>query len=561
MTATIHLFKRILKDGKAYIPIFSFLGGIGLLLIPVEFYALLLSRKLIDRGFLLQNWDAIKDILFLLMILFLVRTIIHYGAMVLSTKVQLRINQTFQNRLFSYILYLPLRFFIKEPTGQLMSRILDDANRFSNILSMIFGPAIIDPIKLVALLSFLIYINGRLCVVMILSTLLSLWIIDRVGKKLRAISKKIQQKNAGIYAYVEQIFSNIELVKSKAAEKQTQHHFNRLIDEMIDLSMDALKVTLYAQPALQVLKYFTLGGVFIYGSWMISDQIITIGTMTIFLGGTYLFFNTLNSLANNYGSLRESLARMEILYEIMDSQPENASPSTVIKPLTNLANIEFRDVHFAYEPSHPVLRGVSFLVRQGEVLGITGQSGSGKTTLVRLLLRFYRPDSGTIHLAGQSLEQIELPSLRHSVGIAFQENLMLNNTIRENIAYGDEDLSLDSIIQAANTARAHSFIERLPHQYESLVGERGTSLSGGERQRLAIARAIITNPEILILDEATSFLEVEQEEVILKGIKKIRRNKITIIISHRLSAMEMADCILTLDNGRVLDIRTPGNRL
>ena len=558
MNTTIQLLKRILKDGKPYIPIFSILGGIGLILVPIEFYGLLLSRKLIDKGFLLQNWDAIKNILFILIILFLIRTVIHYGTMILSTKIQLRINQTFQNTLFSHILHLPLRFFINEPTGRLMSRVLDDATRFSSILSMLFGPTIIDPFKLIALLSLLIYINGGLCTIMILSTFFSLLVINWVGKKLRIISKKIQKKNAGIYTYVEQILSNIELVKAKVTEKQTRQHFSRLIDDLIDLSIDALKVTLFAQPVLQVLKYFTLGGVFIYGSWMISQEILTIGTLTIFLGATYLFFNTLNSLGNSYGSLRESLARMEIIYEIMDAPPESAIHQPTVKPLSNILAIEFNNIQFAYNPSTPVLKDVSFGVQRGEILGITGQSGSGKTTLIRLLLRFYKPDSGSINLNNQSLEQFELLALRCSMGIAFQENLLLNTSIRENIAYGNKNVSSEKVIQAAKTSHAHDFIKKLPRQYETIVGERGTSLSGGERQRLAIARAMIADPEILILDEATSFLEVEQEEVILKSIKELRRDKITIIISHRMSAMRMADRILTLDNGRVLDIQ-PAN--
>ncbi len=557
MNTTIHLLKRIIKDGGSYIPIFLFLGVIGLVLIPIEFYGLLLSRKLIDKGFLLQNWDTTKSILFILIILFLFRSIIHYGTATYSTKIQLRINQKFQNILFSHFLHLPVRFFTREPTGRLMSRLLDDANRFSSILNMLFGPALLDPLKLIALLIFLMYMNSRLCVLMLISTVFSLLLIEWVGKRLRMISKRLQRKNAMIFSYVEEIFSNIELVKSKVTERQTAHDFGRLVNELIHLSLEALKITLFSQPILQALKYITLGAVFFYGSWMISRHIFTIGTLTIFLGGTYLFFNSLSSLGNNYGSLRESLARMEVLYEILDSPPEASFTGSGIQGLTTIQTIEFKDVSFAYNASVPVLKGVSFLINRGEVLGITGQSGSGKTTIVRLLLRFYEPDSGAIRFDDRSLDECALHSLRASISVAFQDNLILSSTIRDNIIYGNKVLDMKRILKAAKIAHAHDFIKILPNQYETIIGEKGKTLSGGERQRLAIARAIVTDPEILILDEGTSFLEIEQEAVILKKIKEVRRNKFTIIISHRLSAIKTADRVLILDNGRVLDTRIP----
>ena len=205
-----------------------------------------------------------------------------------------------------------------------------------------------------------------------------------------------------------------------------------------------------------------------------------------------------------------------------------------------------------YDPTNPVLKALSFHISQGETLGITGQSGSGKTTIVRLLARFYEADSGQIRINNQSIHQYDLKNLRISLGIVFQENLILDDTIQNNITYGNKKIAKEKIIQAAEVSHAHDFIKVLPDQYETLVGARGKTLSGGQRQRLAIARALITDPDILVLDEGTSFLEVEQEETILKKIKEIRKNKITLIISHRLSAIRFAERILTLDNGKII---------
>jgi ABC-type multidrug transport system fused ATPase/permease subunit len=527
-------------------------------MIPLDFYVLLLSRKIIDKGFIVQDWKTIKYTLIIMIILFLIRSVVRYGTSIFSTKLELRINQKFQNGLFSNILYLPMRFFSKEPTGQLMSRILEDATRFSMIFNLLFGQGLLRPLRLLALLSFLLFINIRMCVLMLITTFFSILVIRWTGRKIRVISKEIQKTDASIYTFVEQIFPNIELVKSKSTEEKTTRDLRRLIDDMIRLSLNALKVSLISNPILQSLQYIGIGICFAYGSWMISRGQISFGTLTMFLGAAYLFFNSINSLGNSYRTLRENLARMEVIYGIIDSPLERSVIKSGGTQINKVDSIEFRNISFGYKPGLPVLKNVSIRIKRGEMLGITGQSGSGKTTLTRLLLRFFEPDSGGIVLNGVAIEEYDLASLRSSIGIVFQENLILNDSIKKNIAYGNDELNTDSIIKASKTSQAHDFIRMFPDQYNTLVGEDGRSLSGGERQRIAIARAILTDPQIFIMDEGTSFLEVKQEETILKRIRETRKGKITIIISHRLSAIKFTDRILTLDNGKILetDFRT-----
>ncbi|MGA1789895.1 MAG: ABC transporter ATP-binding protein [bacterium] len=553
MNNHLQIIKRIMEKGRSYIPAFIALAGMNAVLVPVEFYGLLLSRKMIDRGFLLRNWPTIKGIILILFGLFVLRSLINYANAILSTNVQLRMNQRFQNELFSHLLHLPMPFFMEESTGQLMSRLLDDATLFSAILKAIFHNALLDPLKLLLLTTLLAYFNLRLCLIMVVSTFFTFLVIRWMGHRLREISKRTQEKNAAIYSFVAQIFSNIELIKSKITEKKESERFHHHIDEFIELALKTLKISLIAQPILQILKYATLGIVFIYGSWMISKDILTIGTLTIFLGATYLFFNTLNSLGNTYGDLSENLARMEILFSILDTPPEGSEKQTSVIVTPHINTIEFKHVSFGYHPSQPVLNDLSFSVNKGETLGITGQSGSGKTTIIRLLVGFYEPNTGEINLDKVSLRHCDLATLRQAIGIVFQENLIFNDSVRYNIEYGLGDIPESKIIQAAKTSQAHEFIRAMPGQYETIIGEQGKRLSGGEKQRLAIARAIVAEPEILILDEGTSFLEVEQEKAILKRIRHMRKEKITIIISHRLSAMESVDRMLTLDNGRMIE--------
>jgi ABC-type multidrug transport system fused ATPase/permease subunit len=550
---SFQLLKRILKNGKSYIPSFLLLGGIGLVLLPLELYGLMLSRKLIDKGLLLHDWDVIQHILLILAGLFVIRSFASYGTAVFSTKLQLRVNQKFQDHLFSHVMHLPMRYLARQSTGQLMSRVLDDGTRFAAFFDLLFGRAVLEPLKLLVLMALLAYFNVRLSAIMFCSTIASFIVIYLMGNKLHLVSKEIQKKNASLYGFVEQMLSNVELVKSKVAEKKTARNFREQLDNLIHLLLNSLKISLVARPILQILKYLTLGTVFFYGGWLISSNSLTIGTLTIFLGATYLFFNTLDSIGQTYGLLRENLARMEIIYSIFDSPTERYEITAQVKIPPSINMVEFNNVTFGYNASIPVLKDVSFGIAAGGVFGITGQSGSGKTTLIRLLVRFYEQDKGTIRLNDQSIQQFDLTALRASIGIVFQENLILNDTLRNNIAYGSLSLSDVQIIRSAKLSGAHDFIKLLPRRYETVVGEGGRLLSGGERQRLSIARAIVTAPEILILDEGTSYLEVEQESMILQNIKEQRINKITIVVSHRLSAMKIADRILTIDNGRVVE--------
>lgn len=550
---TYRLLVRILKEGRAHIPSFAFLGGLGLVMVPVELYALLLTRKMIDQGFLLQNWNLSRNIVFVLVLLFVIRSIISYVSQLFSARLQLRINQKFQDRIFFHLLRLPMHNLTQQPTGRLMSRIIDDGTLFSTIFGQAFGKAIQEPVKVIVLVGLLIYFNFRLWAVLLISTILSFMVIHWLGKKLHVISRQIQNKDAAIYSYLEQMLTSMELIKSRATEYQTAFGFRQHLDEFIQLSLRIHKITLIARPILQVLKYLAIGAVLLYGSWMISDNVLTVGTLTTFLGATYLFFNAVSATGNLYGSLRANLARMEAVYSILDAPTEdNAVNYETPKPLA-VEKLAFDSVMFGYDPAVPVLKGVSFSINAGTVFGITGQSGSGKTTLLRLLVRFYDPDSGDVRLNDQSIQNIGLTDLRSSIGIVFQENFILDDTIWNNIVYGKTDISDSQVKFASEMAGAHNFIMSLPDHYHTVVGERGKRLSGGQRQRLAIARAMAADPAILILDEGTSFLEITQESAILQNLKGLRREKITIVVSHRLSAMKKADRIITLDNGRILE--------
>ena len=556
MHDTFAIIRRILNEGRAYLPSFTALTAIAFLMIPVELYSLLLSRRLIDQGFLPRDWSLVRTLLLTLFLLFVLRSGVAYMTTLYSARLQLRINRIFQDRIFSHLIQLPMRVLTRQPVGRLMSRVLDDGTRLSSVYDQLFGGVVLEPIKLVVLALVLMTFSLRLFALLLLSTAASVVVIHWVGNRLDAISKKMQKKDAALFSFTEEMLSNVELVKSKATEGRTAAEFRRLLDQLIALSLRIHRITLIARPTLQTLKFSAIGIILLFGSWMISDGGLSLGTLTMFIGTTLLFFNTLNGIGNTYGRLRENLARLEVLYDVLDTPAEQPIPRCTRPTRLDIASIVCREVVFGYQASTPVLKGVSVSIVKGEMVGIVGQSGSGKTTLIRLLLRFYDPERGTILVNERPIAAIALERLRASIGIVFQENLILNTSVRNNIIYGIADVPENQVIDAARLAGVHDFIRQLPEGYDTVVGEQGRYLSGGQRQRLAIARAVVSDPALLILDEATSYLELDQEAKILRQIKARRKDKLTLLVTHRPSAFRMADRIVTLDNGRIIPAET-----
>lgn len=552
MQNTIAVFRRIFTEGRSHVPVFVVLGGISLLMVPLELYALLLSRRVIDEGFLQRDWTVVRSLLVVMFFLFLFRSAIAYSTGFYSARLQLRINRNFQDRLFAHLIRLPMPVLTRQPVGRLMSRILDDGTRLSSVYDQLFGRGVLQPVKLGALALVLAAVNLPLFGLLLVSAAAAAGVIHWLGNRFDRTSKQIQHKDAALYSYVEEMLSNLELVKSKAAEDDSAAEFRRLLDQRILLSLHMQRITLFARPALQLLKFSAVGAVLFLGSWMVAAGSISFGTLLMFVGTGLLFFSTLNSVGNTYGRLRENLARLEVVYALLDTAAEHSATGRPRSAAMPVESIAFTGVDFRYADSSPLLDSVTFCIEKGEMVGITGQSGSGKTTLIRLLLRFYDPDAGTVSVNGQSVRDLDLATLRASVGIVFQENLILNDSIRNNMAYGLAEVSGKKLREAAMLAGAHDFIQQLPDGYETRVGEKGRRLSGGQRQRLAIARALISDPAVLVLDEATSYLEMDREAEILRRIKERRRNQITLVVTHRPSAIRFADRLLHLDNGRMV---------
>jgi ATP-binding cassette subfamily B protein len=321
--------------------------------------------------------------------------------------------------------------------------------------------------------------------------------------------------------------------------------------------MQAAKMSNIFYPTMGFLTVLGTITVWGYGGYLvITGGDLTLGTLIVFIGLVWRFYTPVNNLSRMSDRIQRVATSAERVFELLDTQPDIADKPNALRLKEVQGHIRFEHVSFSYEGGHEALQDVSFEIRPGEMIGLVGPSGSGKTTLINLICRFYDPQEGAIYLDGIDLRDIQLASLRAHIGVVLQEPYLFHGTIAENIAYGKPDATLEEIIEAAKIANAHDFIMRLPDGYDTMVGERGVRLSGGEKQRISIARAVLKNPKILILDEATSSVDTETEALIQEAIERLIANRTTIAIAHRLSTLKCADRIIVLDKGRLVEMGT-----
>ncbi|HEX6972169.1 MAG TPA: ABC transporter ATP-binding protein, partial [Limnochordia bacterium] len=347
----------------------------------------------------------------------------------------------------------------------------------------------------------------------------------------------------------------IRVVKAFAQEGREVDRFNERSAELLAGELRAARIQRLFRPTMGMITY--LGSLLIWwvGGRQVMEGVLTLGGLTAFTSYMMQFYQPVQSLCNMNERFQRAASSAERVFEVLDAEPEQTP--TRARPMPPIrGTVEFRHVTFGYEPGEPVLKDVSFTAEPGEMIGLVGHSGAGKSTVINLICRFYRVDQGAILIDGVDIADVDAVSLRSQIGVVLQDPFLFNGTIAENIAYGKPDATLAEIIAAAKAANAHSFIMRLPEAYDTYIGERGVRLSGGERQRVSIARAILKDPRILILDEATASVDTETEAQIQEALNRLVRGRTTFAIAHRLSTLRNAHRLLVLERGRVVEIGT-----
>ncbi|WP_096200651.1 ABC transporter ATP-binding protein [Bacillus sp. FJAT-45350] len=467
-----------------------------------------------------------------------------------------RIVANLRKLLWEKVLSLPIPFYDKSRSGETISRITNDTTTIMNVLSNQVVNFLTSIVAIVGAVIILLYIDLKMTLMILLSVPVMTLIVIPVGRKLRRIAKAAQERMAGFTALISQMLSEIRLVKAYGTEKKEQESGNDDIEKLFSYGVKEAKIQATLMPLLRL----TLNVVFIiiiaYGVFRMANGDITAGELVAFILYLFQIVIPFSRIAEFFTSIQKARGATDRILTILHEDSEVYERQRSYE--SGQHSIEFNCVSFTYGKD-PILHNVSLTIPYGKVTAIVGPSGSGKTTLFSLIERFYTPVKGEITVNGESLTNFHLHDWRGKLGYVSQENPLLAGTIIDNITYGiSRDITKEEVMWAAEMANAHSFIEKLPEQYETEIGERGIKLSGGQRQRVAIARAFLRNPAYLLLDEATSALDSQSERIVQKALDKLMENRTTVVVAHRLSTVIHADQIIVLEEGEVTGVGTHG---
>ena len=440
-------------------------------------------------------------------------------------------------------------------TGQLVGRSISDLNMVQGLLSM--APATLANIALFAVSLVIMFILSPVLTIVTVLVAPALYMIALASRRrLFPASWDAQQQSAEVVGLVDEAVGGVRVVKGFGQEEQEQEQLEATSAKLFGSRLRMIRLTARYNPALTAIPSLGLIGVLALGGWLAIEGSITLGTFLAFAAYLAQMTGPVRMLTYMITLGQEARASVIRVFDIIDAQPVITDKPDAPELPPDATGLEFDDVRFGYVPSEPVLRGVSFRVEPGETVAVVGASGSGKSTLALLLPRFYDPGGGSVRLGGHDVAGVTRESLRAAIGLVMEDSFLFSDTVRANIAYGRPDATEEQIVAAAQAAQAHEFIVRLPHGYDTVVGEQGLTLSGGQRQRVALARALITDPRVLVLDDATSAIDPRLEAEIHVALREIMRGRTTLVIAHRRSTLNLADRIVVLDNGRVADAGT-----
>jgi subfamily B ATP-binding cassette protein MsbA len=513
-----------------------------------------LSQAFRDLVFRADPTHSLVNICVVIVIAFLVKNIFGYLQSNLMTQIEQGLVTDLRNDLYRHIHQLPLAYFTNERTGNLISRIMNDVNVVNSGISATFNTLIKEPMLVIVYLIITLMLSWQLTLMAFIVFPLVLLIISLIGRRVHKESGMVQERIADLTSILHETISGVKVVKAFGMEDFENKKFAGKGNAYLRTVLRVTKVRNLASPSTEFLSAMAGGVIIWYGGLQVLGQ----GTMKAseFLGFLFALFQLMppiKELSSVNNRIQEATAAGKRVFEILDTEPNIRDVADPVKLYGFREQLEFRNVSFRYDGGDLVLADISFTIRKGEVIAVVGPSGAGKSTLVDLVPRFYDPTSGSILIDGADLRTVELKSLRENIGIVTQETILFNDSVRSNIAYGLEDCPLERIVMAAKAANAHNFISEMPIGYDSVIGERGVKISGGERQRLSLARAILKNPPILILDEATSSLDTESEILVQEAIERLMAGRTSIVIAHRLSTIKHADRILVVEAGRIVE--------
>jgi len=471
----------------------------------------------------------------------------------LAGRVGANILADIRSKLFAHLSYVPMRFYQKNQVGEIMSRLMSDAQSLQGLLTTVLLMFIMNILLLAAVIIALVRENWMLTVVAIIPVPLSIYVSNRFGIKLHELSRRLQETIARLSGRLQEAFSAIKTIRAFAQEHREKRKVDRVMGGLTGLYIQG---SVFKSLAVNIVHFVNSIGplaILTGGTYLAASGSLTLGEILLFYMLASYLYSPVQDLATINVEVQSAMASVNRIFEYLDIKEAVVEDPNPVTLTTVRGEIAFENVGFSYEDNDFRIDGLSFVIRAGEKVAFVGPSGSGKTTIVNLILRLFDPHTGVITLDGVDIRRLTLQSLRARTGLVDQDPLLFMASLRENIAYGNPSADPDAVTAAAKIANIHDFIMKLPNGYDQEVGERGVTLSGGERQRICLARALLTNPPIVLLDEATSALDTRSEQLIQDALENALRDKTAVIIAHRLATVRHADRILVLDNGRIID--------
>ena len=462
-----------------------------------------------------------------------------------------------RQQLFIHIVRLPMRFHDANSSGRLIARVISDVNEMANAIPSVLKDMFQQGLTFVVLIGVAFYRSWELALVVVVSLPLSAYVLVSVGKRIRKFSTQGQESIGSMTSVLKEAFSGIKIVKAYGQEEKESERFSQMNKAFRRVKVKSSQASAFSSPMLEIIGACGVAFIIWYGGGLVIAGEMKFGEFSSFLMALFMAYAPVRKMAAANTAIQRALAGGKRVFSVLDLDTELSKDEgkQILPPITR--QLEFSQVSFFYEDAKkPSLDRINLTVGVGEVVALVGASGSGKTTLISLVPRFYRPTEGQVTIDGIDIRLADRSSLRRQIGIVSQETVLFDDLIRNNIAYGRPDATEEEIIEAARSAYAWEFIERLPKGLDTFVGENGLKLSGGQRQRLAIARAILRDPPILILDEATSALDSESEKLVQQALANLMNSRTTLVIAHRLSTVQHANRLVVMQGGRIEEMGT-----
>ena len=543
--------------------VFFMLASSGLNILPPWLF-----KSVVDDVLISKNLFALNLICVSVILIFVLKAMTLYGREYLMNDVGQRVVMDIRIVLYDHMQRMSLRTLHASRVGELMSRITGDVATLQNLVTNTFVELVFNAVTFVGMFLFILFINWRLTLLIIVVLPVVAWLLVFAGRRLRRAGHRVQERLADLTAIAAEAFSAIRVVRAFATEEQELERFRRGNVENFEALLRAVRIQASLSGVIEVFLICALAIVFWFGGRSVIGGALSPGELIAFIGYIAFMVQPIRTVMSRMGSLQTGLAATERIFAMLNTPTESTDRART-DPGRLRGEVVFEDVRFSYTEGQEILKGISLSVRPGERVAIVGPTGSGKSTLVDLIPRFYDPTSGRVLIDGYEADTLLLPRLRRQIGIVPQESVLMKGSIAFNIAYGlparnpgrpsdpqssplDDPELMSAIRRAAHIADIDAFIEGLPEGYATEVGERGVTLSGGQRQRIAIARAVVRDPRILILDEATSSLDLAVEHQVQEAMNRAMAGRTSFVIAHRLSTVRTADRILVLEGGRIV---------